>query len=120
MVPPPEPRLTQFPHVAQVMREYAAMWAALRYRKGQAAALAVLAALVTACAVFSPLYDRAMQQSLVDVRLAQATPLDSGLQLEASSRVDNRALFQGEQAEPPPTPTQLLATVPRSALTSYH
>src|SRR6478736_9742768 len=119
MVPPPEPRLTQFPHVAQVMREYAAMWAALRYRKGQAAALAVLAALVTACAVFAPLYDLAMRESLVDVRLAQATRLNSGLQLEASSRIDNRALFQGDRPEPPPTPTELLAKFPRSALASY-
>lgn len=117
---PTEPHLTQFPHVAQVMREYAAMWAALRYRKGQAAALAVLAALVTTCAVFAPLYDLAMRESLVDVRLAQSTQLNSGLQLEASSRVDNRTVFQVGQSEPPPTPTELLAKFPRSALASYH
>ena len=39
----------------------------LRYRPFQAVAIATLAALVTACAAFAPLYGRAMQQALTDL-----------------------------------------------------
>ncbi|MDH2414912.1 FtsX-like permease family protein [Nocardioides sp. CER19] len=99
------------------MGEFALVWAALRYRKGQAAALAVLAALVTACAVFAPLYDRVMLQSLVDVRLAHTTPLLSGVQLEAAQR--EAARWSTEKPAVPPEPTELLDRVPPGARASY-
>ena len=41
------------------------MWAAIRYRRAQAVALALLSALITACAVFAPLYERSLEQSLL-------------------------------------------------------
>lgn len=41
------------------------MWAAIRYRPAQSVALMLLSALVTACAVFAPLYQRALEQSLL-------------------------------------------------------
>jgi len=63
------------------------VWAALRYRKGQAAVVAALAALITACAAFVPLYDRAMQQALVDVELERHSAIEAGAQLEAVSVV---------------------------------
>ncbi len=44
-----------------------------RHRPGQALAIVLLSALVTACAAFAPLYDRAMQQALVDLDLARST-----------------------------------------------
>ncbi|TWP38211.1 ABC transporter permease [Leekyejoonella antrihumi] len=54
---------------------------ALRYRWMQGVSIAVLAALVTTCAVFAPLYDRALQQSMVRTQLAHA-PVDvSGIRL---------------------------------------
>lgn len=93
------------------------MWAALSYRRGQAGALALLAALVTACAVFAPLYDRTMVQSLVDVRLATASPLLSGVQLEASARAVSP--WSDEVPPAPPGPQQLLGRVPRWARQSY-
>lgn len=94
------------------------MWTALRYRKGQAAALAALAALVTACAVFAPLYDRTMLQSLVDVRLAHTTPLLSGLQVESSAREQSGGYYTKDPAGAM-APAALLDEVPRSARASY-
>ena len=41
------------------------MWAAIRYRRAQALALLLLSALITACAVFAPLYERNLEQSLL-------------------------------------------------------
>src|SRR3954463_13827378 len=95
------------------------MWAALRYRKGQATALVLLSALVTACAVFAPLYDRTMLQSLVDVRLAHTTPLLAGVQLEAVSR--EKSLYGAHPAppEPPPAPAKLAGNIPRSERASF-
>src|SRR3954453_938835 len=95
------------------------MWAALRYRKGQATALVLLSALVTACAVFAPLYDRTMLQSLVDVRLAHTTPLLTGVQLEAASRGKSEDGAHPAPPEPPPAPAKLLAHIPRSERASF-
>jgi len=57
------------------------MFPALRYRWIQGVAIALLAALVTACAVFAPLYDRALQQSMVRTKLAQAPADVSGIRI---------------------------------------
>src|SRR5688500_5179631 len=46
---------------------------ALGHRRGQALALVAVSALITACTAFAPLYDRAMQQALVDTLLANAS-----------------------------------------------
>lgn len=54
------------------------------HRPFQAVAIALLAALITTCAVFAPLYDRAIQQSLVDVKLDQAPIQLAGLQVTPS------------------------------------
>ena len=52
---------------------------AWHHRRGQALALVAISALITACTAFAPVYDRAMQQSLVDTMLAQATPADASI-----------------------------------------
>ncbi len=41
------------------------MSAAIRYRRAQALALALLSALITTCAVFAPLYERSLEQLLL-------------------------------------------------------
>lgn len=76
-----------------------------------------LAALVTACAVFAPLYDRTMLQSLVDTRLAATTPALAGVRLEAAAREQNR--WDPSPVEPPPAPAQLLDDLPAWARASY-
>jgi putative ABC transport system permease protein len=60
------------------------MWKLIRFRGLQAAAIALLSALITACVVFAPLYDRATQQALVDLRLTQSAVQFSGLTIEGS------------------------------------
>ena len=50
----------------------------LRYRPFQALAIATLAALVTACAAFAPLYDRAMRQALTDITVEEPTAATEG------------------------------------------
>ncbi|MDR7255230.1 hypothetical protein J2X46_004232 [Nocardioides sp. BE266] len=57
-----------------------ARWSSLRFawrsasghRLGQTLALLAVATLITACTAFAPVYDRAMQQALVDTLLARA------------------------------------------------
>ncbi|MDQ6895928.1 MAG: hypothetical protein M3171_04870 [Actinomycetota bacterium] len=41
------------------------MWAAIRYRRAQAVALLLVSALITGCVAFAPLYERALEQSLL-------------------------------------------------------
>ncbi len=56
-----------------------------RHRRGQALALVAISALITACTAFAPVYDRAMQQALVDTLLAHATPPDVTVTLMSES-----------------------------------
>ena len=59
------------------------MWAAISYRRAQALVLVLLAALVTACAVFAPLYERALEQALLRNLLDTAHPADTALTVRA-------------------------------------
>lgn len=55
------------------------------HRRGQAVALVAISTLITACTAFAPVYDRAMQQALVDTLLAQATPAEASVTLVSES-----------------------------------
>src|SRR3954447_19137232 len=55
-----------------------------RYRPFQAVAVVALAALMTACAAFAPLYYRSMQQTLTQSVLEGAPPVTTSLQFAAS------------------------------------
>ncbi|MFE7226735.1 FtsX-like permease family protein [Nocardioides sp. NPDC057577] len=57
------------------------MLSVLRHRWGQALVIASLSALIAACAMFAPLYDRAMQQAAVGVTLARASTFERDVQL---------------------------------------
>ncbi|MEO7061495.1 MAG: FtsX-like permease family protein [Lapillicoccus sp.] len=59
------------------------MWAAIRYRRAQAVGLALLSALITACAVFAPLYERNLEQALLREGLTRSTVLDTAVTLDA-------------------------------------
>lgn len=54
---------------------------AMRYRLGQAVVISLLSTLITTCAVFAPLYDRAMQQAAAAVTLGNATSVERDLQI---------------------------------------
>ena len=52
---------------------------ALGHRRGQTLALVAVSALITACTAFAPVYDRAMQQALVDTLLAHASTAEKAV-----------------------------------------
>lgn len=60
------------------------MWAAIRYRRAQAAALMLLAALIATCAALAPLYTRALEQGLLRQAVFQAAPADTALTIKAT------------------------------------
>ena len=55
------------------------MWAAIRYRRAQAVVLVLLSTLVATCAVFAPLYQRALEQSLLRTSISAASVADTAL-----------------------------------------
>ncbi|HET6694094.1 MAG TPA: FtsX-like permease family protein, partial [Pedococcus sp.] len=55
----------------------------MAYRRAQALVLVLLSALVTACAVFAPLYERALEQALLRNVLDTAHPADTALTVRA-------------------------------------
>ncbi|MEO9151432.1 MAG: FtsX-like permease family protein, partial [Lapillicoccus sp.] len=57
------------------------MWAAIRYRRAQAVGLALLSALITACAVFAPLYESYLEQALLREGLTRYTLSDTAVTL---------------------------------------
>jgi len=59
------------------------VWAAIRYRPAQALVMVVLSALITACAVFAPLYERAVEQSLLREGLKRHDAIQTALVMEA-------------------------------------
>ena len=71
-------------------------WSSLRFarrtawghRRGQTLALVAVSALITACTAFAPVYDRAMQQALVDTLLARASPADRAVTVVSEAVVD--------------------------------
>ena len=90
----------------------------LRYRPFQAVAIATLAALVTACAAFAPLYGRAMQQALTDLAVDRTEQEVVGLQLRAIAS-DPRTTFGSHVRTRPPAPETVLARVPAGMRRSY-
>lgn len=90
----------------------------IRHRPGQAVAIALLSALVTTCAAFAPLYDRAMQQALVDIDLARSTVAVTGLQLTSKAVAPTTSFGPRGRARPLAT-GDLLAMVPDRLRSSY-
>jgi hypothetical protein len=85
----------------------------IRHRPVQAAVIAALAALVTTCAVLTPLYQRALEQASVQVQLAHAPASATQLQLTSTGVLPD--LYSGSRyARPPLTTEELDALVPAS------
>lgn len=61
---------------------------ALGHRRGQTLALVAVSALITACTAFAPVYDRAMQQALVDTLLAHANLAEKTVTIVSEAQVD--------------------------------
>jgi hypothetical protein len=84
-----------------------------RYRPFEAVVIALLAALVTTCAVVAPLHERAMQQAQLRHDLDQLTPRERGLEL--SSRGVLPTSFHPTGTAIALFPTQLDTFVPEAA-----
>lgn len=61
------------------------MWAAIRYRRAQAVALALLSTLITACAVFAPIYERSLEQSLLREGLKRNDVIATAISLDTAA-----------------------------------
>ncbi|GGF47559.1 hypothetical protein GCM10011519_22010 [Marmoricola endophyticus] len=83
------------------------MWKRLRYRRAQALVLLALAALVTTCAVFAPLFTRATQQALVRTDLASRPVETSGLQMRSDRLRSDGDLIASASPIPAPLRRQL-------------
>ncbi len=77
------------------------MWASIAYRRAQALMLLALSALITACAVFAPLYERSLEQSLLRDGLTRQSLTETAV--VASSVVSRDA---------PPSSTAMRSTFP--------
>jgi len=62
------------------------VWTAIRYRRLQALVLLALSAVITACTVFAPLYDRAMQQALTRLTVDSAPAGATAIEVRSLSR----------------------------------
>ncbi len=61
-----------------------AVWSAVRHRRSQSIALVLVSALVTACAVFAPLFVRTLEQGLLRAGIVQRDPADTAAVLRAT------------------------------------
>lgn len=77
------------------------------HRRGQTLALVTVSALLTACVAFAPVYDRAMQQALVDTLLERASTSQRVVAVTSESAVNAIGTTQARD------PRELQATVPR-------
>ncbi len=80
---------------------------ALGHRRGQTAALVAVSALITACTAFTPVYDRAMQQALVDTLLARSTTAEKAVIVVSEAEVNAGGAAEARD------PRDLQAMVPR-------
>ncbi|GAA4365798.1 FtsX-like permease family protein [Nocardioides caricicola] len=90
----------------------------LRYRPFQAVAIATLAALITACAAFAPLYDRAMRQALTDISIARTPASVAGLQMTGTTQLGGFT-FATHNDTDPPTPEVVAAKLPEDLRDAY-
>ena len=79
---------------------------ALGHRRGQTLTLVAVSALITACIAFVPVYDRAMQQALVDTLLAQASTDEKTVTVQSEATVNAGGATEARD------PRDLLGMVP--------
>lgn len=72
------------------------MWAAIRYRRAQAVVLVLLSALIATCAVFAPLYQRALEQSLLRSSISAASVADTALVVRSGRGAANPTFVSAE------------------------
>jgi hypothetical protein len=84
------------------------MWAAIRYRRTQAAVLVLLSALIATCAVFAPLYQRALEQALLRTSISAASVADTALVVRAGRGTANPTFVSRDLAGNVPPSVRVL------------
>lgn len=92
------------------------MWAALRYRRGQVIALALVSALVTTCAVFAPVFARSIDQGLLRVHLTEADPATTATTMTRPRTSTERTLMPQTLADEVPAGLQAVSGEPITGL----
>ena len=69
------------------------MWAALRHRRGQVIALALVSALVATCAVFAPVFARSVDQALMKVAVQEAGPVVAATAISRGRTSEDRTVM---------------------------
>ncbi|GAA2739190.1 hypothetical protein GCM10009867_34260 [Pedococcus aerophilus] len=88
------------------------MWAAIRYRRAQAIVLVLLSTLVTACAVFAPLYERSLEQSLLRSAVDGAPVADTALVARGGRSPVNPELRPADLSSSVPAQVKALYSAP--------
>jgi len=84
------------------------MWAAIRYRRAQAVVLVLLSALIATCAVFAPLYQRALEQSLLRSSINAASVADTALVVRSGRGTANPTFVSADLAGNVPAQVRVL------------
>ena len=93
------------------------MWAAIRYRRTQAAVLVLLAALIATCAVFAPLYQRALEQSLLRTSVVAASVADTSLVVRGGRGAANPGMTSADLVDNVPPALRALYGQPIGQMT---
>lgn len=78
------------------------MWAALRHRRGQVIALALVSALVATCAVFAPVFARSIDQALLKVHVSEADPAVVATSISRGRTSEERTVMPADVLEDVP------------------
>jgi putative ABC transport system permease protein len=84
------------------------MWAAIRYRRTQAVVLVLLSALIATCAVFAPLYQRALEQALLRTSISSASVADTALVVRSGRGTANPTFVSSDLSGNVPGPVRVL------------
>lgn len=92
------------------------MWAALRHRRGQVIALALVSALVATCAAFAPIFARSIDQALLRVHVTESEPETLATSLSRARTSADRDLMPGVIADLVPDELAALSREPIEAM----
>lgn len=92
------------------------MWAALRHRRGQVIALALVSALVATCAAFAPIFARSVDQGLLRTHVTQADAEQTATAISRPRTADARDVLPAEVAERVPADLAAVSGDPVEAM----
>lgn len=92
------------------------MWAALRHRRGQALALALVAALVSTCAAFAPILARSIDQALLRTHITESAPEENSASITRARTASERETMPESVVEALPAEATDVSAEPISGM----